>query len=280
MKNVSNEKKQFITSLCLCVASLVALVFVTVAWFASNKEVSSNGMTVNAEGTSNLVIAATEDAIQTIHLDDSAFSVTFTGAAQLLTAATHDPACSAGLKYNTNPRSVSAQTGLAMSGDLAFADVLTDPLNRTFFVDYVVYIASAGKELESRSLTAELDWTDVGSVQNDGSSVLPDYLKATSIDFYIGEEKTEEYKGTLNLAYQNPENTSVETTHRTIKLHNGNIPIHTTGAIRVTMRVYFDGALKAVQDGAFTGNTYLRTDDINTSNIKLKVVFSAENVGV
>lgn len=45
--------------------------------------------------------------------------------------------------------------------------------------------------------------------------------------------------------------------------------------IKVTMRVYFDGGLLEMKDGAYTASTYIRSSQIDPSGLKIKVRFEA-----
>ena len=45
--------------------------------------------------------------------------------------------------------------------------------------------------------------------------------------------------------------------------------------IKVVMRVYYDGGLKEVKNGAYTESTYIRSSQIDTSGLKIKVGFEA-----
>lgn len=280
-------QKDLIVTSFLCLGALGVLVLSTIAWFASNKNVASDGMQVNSEVTPNLVIAKTLEKLRNISLvDESCFLISFeTGDSKKLIPATHDwDGTETGLKYNSNPRAVSVHTGLERGETgIGFAAVpLEQPEDlKHYYVDYVVYIASKDAPLPTSGLVVN---SLEAAIEGASEDPLPAYLQALSVDFYVGDVAAGNYKGTLNLANQKYENDSATESVTSVVLTNQDIPEiseqedpDASAYIKVTMRVYFDGGLREVKDGKFVdpASTYIRSSQIDTSGLKIKVGFEA-----
>lgn len=248
-------KTQLLAAIAMVLVASIALGSSTYAWFASNRAVTATDMKVTATTTGSLVIS--QGALPTAATTTISVSAGDTSATKLIPA-THDlnAATTTGLVYNTNSGNVSANTGLVETGKdaLAFAEAVNGGTDKTYYKDYVVYIAANGDKIEGQDITAKIDITAI-------TDKLPG---ATSIDFYV-EKKTDvttpainstTYGGTLNVAGLDA-GTNDATTAKTEAKICTNVEIPKAGdnaAIAVLMRVYIDGALKNSATTTFVKN--------------------------
>ena len=233
----------------------------SLAWFSENTKNKVEGFSVTVEAVPSLIIAKTVEEIgvknQTqlrVQFDDIS--------ATDMVAVTHDDAIAdTYLKYLENHYAVDNHTGNVKPGfTLEFSPVPTDG-EGTYFVDYVVYIASAYTSFEVESLSAVI----VPPAEFDGK---PPHFYAASIDFYIGEVSLEGYCGTTSVAKATGEDDDgyVEL------LTDGVIPLNTEGYIKVIMRCYFDGALQNEQ----TGDAYVNSFTVTSDGVNIGVKFLVE----
>jgi hypothetical protein len=234
----------------------------SLAWFASNKEVTAEGMSLNVKVSSNLIISKTPEDITN---EDVVFSVAFEGTARTdMIAVTHDSdAGDTNLKYLENLYAVDYNTGLANPGDTLDFEPVPETDNEPYFIDHVVYIASAFKALEVSSLSATVTISEpVDSV--------PLCFMAASVDFYVGEVSESAYRGTTSVAdcIHQTERASVE-----LFPDGTTVPLNTAenGYIKVIMRCYFDGALQDPQ----TGVAYVNSNTVRTDGVVIGVDFTA-----
>lgn len=267
----------FTMIIAVCVAAAA-----TMAWFANNREVSSNGMQTQVAVSSNLVISNDPDTIKTLLNGSSTgdpFTYTFTKAARELIPARHDftcptdsAPCAAGLYYNTNPGAVTFNKGLdsndATTG-LTFGAVPEPAENADspYYEDFHVYIAASGKEFKASSLKAAMTLTPNNGVTRQ------DYMDAASIDFYLDSVSRDNYLGTLNaVGYDYDTNSQSQKPDLELigKITDGNIPLNTTGSIHILMRCYFDGGLLKNST-----TTFVRSDGLKTGDYTMSVSFTA-----
>ncbi len=289
MKQILKNKKMLISSIGSMIVAIIMMTAASFAWFSMNKETASNGMQLKVEASPNLIIddtATGDDGIINVSgPSDANISVTFSSSAIALKLATHDGAVgganwtySTGLKSVTNLNDVSIANGTATTPVYAGAVNSTSP-TKNFYIDFPVYIASTGTELDIASLTAEFGECTIG-----GSTTANDTLKAASIDFYAGNgditASSSTYKGTINVAgltySSNAEgtyNASATTTSVTLQT-GGSVPYNqaATGVkyITVIMRCYFDGALSKQ-----SGKTFITSASVDVSDVVLSVKFTA-----
>lgn len=248
-------KTQLLAAIAMVLVASIALGSSTYAWFASNRAVTATDMKVTATTTGSLVIS--QGALPAATTTTISVSAGDTSATKLIPA-THDlnTATTTGLVYNTNSGNVSANTGLVETGKdaLAFAEAVNGGTDKTYYKDYVVYIAANGDKIEGQDITAKINITAI-------TNKLPG---ATSIDFYV-EKKTDvttpaisstTYGGTLNVAGLDAVTNDATTTKTEAKICT-NVEIPKAGdnaAIAVLMRVYIDGALKNSTTTTFVKN--------------------------
>ena len=255
----SASKKMLLPALLMLFVAVLMLAIASWAWFAMNKEVSNDGMTLSAETPPNLIIDFTSEAVAAATPSTAKFSVTSSGTYTDMKACTHDDAvANTKLMYVTNPQDVSMTTGVAKDGKTLTSSAVAQATNSPYYVDFVVYIASMTKEMTNSRLKVTLSDT----TPSESSAV--DIAKAATVDFYV-EDK---YAGKLAVA---------DSSFLTLSLEDmGNkIPLNTDDQIKVTMRCYFDGALEVAGS---SGITYVRTETCNANSVKLKVVFEVEDI--
>ena len=153
------------------------------------------------------------------------------------------------------------------------------------YVDYTCYVASVGQAIQIKTggyLRAAINWTGITQT-----------TKAATVDFWVKAEGSNQnttdlgaYMGSLNavgrkangghagapLASYSPVVTGEDAEYVTLMEPNGNIPINTGNiAVRITMRVYIDGALLENE-----GKTYVTTNDVDVSSIGIAAVFTLD----
>ena len=230
----------------------------SLAWFAANRRVEAEGLAVSAKVSPNLVIYKSADEIDD---EDKAFqfSVNFEGTSRKnMIAVTRDKdAGEYALKYLVNTYAVGHESGLGKTGaTLEFAPVPEDGKD-VYFIDYTVYIASAGVALPASSLTATIDPPALDANHK--------YANAVSIDFYVGTADTAGYRGTA----------SVKSAATPVELFpsGGTVPLCSEGSIKVIMRCYFDGALTYTEGE--TTRAYINSYSAKTDGIAFGVDFVA-----
>ena len=262
MSKVFKQSIKVIFSLILLIAVFVGFMFAnpSLAWFAQNKQVTATGLSANVKVSPNLIIAKTDEAIKR---GDLVFSLDYKGEARTnMIAVTHDNSVpTTFLKYLTNHYAVDIQTGNVKEGEtLEFANV-PETDNEAYFIDYVVYIASAFEELNVSSLNATV-------IMPENVDTAHPYFNAASVDFYVEEVSLTGYRGTTSVA----ENlTNDEYTGVNLFPSGGTVPLNTEQSIKVIMRCYFDGAL---QDE--TGIAYVNSYTVKSDGVVIGVKFVAE----
>lgn len=273
-KNKLFGKALALVGLSACLILSVIAWMSTFAWFSHNMTLSATGMELAVEVPAVLVISDDESSLRSDIAsinEGSPFSVTLTADAEKIIPATHTAITGdnkTGLLYLPEGGDIKPETGLpgTADGDPAIASLLSDVPVRTsgdtccYYVDYVVYIASASQALDA-TLTAKFLSPDED---------LAGTFYAATIDFYLGDPAADTYCGTLNLAGTSYTNSGDALT--AIELYNGVIPLNTDGALKVTMRFYFDGGL--LEDAT---HTYVKNADLDLSQLTFGIQFNAED---
>lgn len=242
----------------------ILLISVSIAWFSMNREVNSNGLQINVEASPNLIIAKTEEAIRSVTQETgaNAFAINYSDplvARQNMAPATLDwnEDTQTGLKYIKNTYDVDFTTGTIKDDKTPqFLPVPADSDSK-YYIDYDIYIASLGKELEASSLTAKISCT---------SEALSH--QAATVVFYQGEPNAANYIGSIAVAKQGNDSVSFE-------LEDDIIPLNTDSErspIHITARCFFDGALL----NEATGNAYINSATVDTTDVILNITFMAE----
>lgn len=261
--------KKIIGASCALVAAVALSAGSTFAWFSTNGTVTADNMEVKVTAAPALVISLSS----TMGTDTA---VSFTTPESSLTPATHNNGSYGvtetdytGLVALSNPELISPTTGLikdGATGSLAYVQAKNaSPI--TYYVDYTVYIASAGAAITDKSLVVGLSNATELAAGAETSN-------AASIDYYVGDTvSATTYKGTLNLAGKDAATNDGTKTNAEVELvaSGTEIPVATAGSLKVTMRVYYDGALK--KDST---NAYVNSAKIDTTGVSLKSTFSVK----
>jgi hypothetical protein len=301
------KTKILVPALAVLALGMAASVTGTVAWFAANNVVNANGMKIQSSTPSSLAIG--KQILSTGIGDATVIDYETEAGTNILNPASHfhgSEAADGSLYKVSNGNDINPATGLAMaydSGnglgadahnnnniseeepdgfrDLTYVDATVSEHN---YVDYTCYLASVGQGITIGTngyLRATINWGTRNQTTN-----------AATVDFWVNTAASTSntgigtYMGTLNAAgvlasaghagkplasYTATTAAGEDVTYVTL-MENGNIPVNTsTNAIRVTMRVYLDGALLETKDKA-----YVTTNDVSTDGIDIAAVFTLE----
>jgi len=260
-KNVINKGRKMVIFLSVCM-SFVLIAGITSAWISLNKNTGSAGMNANVSVTPNLVISTSSGSIKSPDFlnTSSPTAVSFTLGRTNMYPCTHSSSFGdVGLCYVSDLSTVDPITGKSTSGTTTA--VKKD--EKKYYIDYVVYLASAGVEQTSK-LCATLSGSAIGAVSNAGIT-----FKAASIDYYVISNSSEEPSLGTYCTTASVSNPVEMTLKNSVK-----IPKNTAGCLKIVMRCYFDGALEYTDDG--TTKAYIRSSTVETNNLTLNVLFEAK----
>jgi len=286
-------RRQLIAAVAMVLVAAIALGSSTFAWFAQNNKVTATGMQATATTSSSLVISNESNVgTKTTH--------GFTSNTTKMLPASHLDAANTpnsgnnttNLVFVNNGDSIDAQTGYVASGKTiaySYAANETDDPNtaedetKTYYLDYVVYIASAGEKMENTTLKVKI---------SDAAAAELKTYNAASIDFYaelLADPATElslsSYKGTLNKAQLDSVANDGSTALNEVTLlqditipKNGQTSTTVADAyLRVTMRVYIDGDLKQnASANSNAGQAYVFSNIIDVESATINVEFVTE----
>lgn len=246
------NKKLLASAMALGLAGLTT-VGSTYAWFSMNKAVSATGMQVKATTASSLIIGTSEQ-----DLANRKVTVGISGKDEAIAPSTLDwgKYTTTGLGYVTNPTDVDPNTGLAKPGaNLNIQDITNDKSGVVYYLDYTMYIAASGS-----AMTAEL------SVKlGDLATVSGDLDKAFTVAFYVGDITSTNYKGSLRF------NQTAESDKVVLVANAANsIPEANDGNIKVTARVFLDGAYEE-----HTGTANVNNGTVDTDTVTFGLNFTA-----
>ena len=259
MEFKSKKQKKFIITLCvnafLIFASLIiSITAFTVSWFANNRNVDANDISLQIDSMASVVISDTVANLKTATSDNTSVSLTrpssHTGTA--LQPATHSGnaamTSASNLIYSSDPTQINETTGLPTVGELATQTVPLN-VNSPYYIDYNVYIGSINKSITGSTVYAKF------TTALDKST----FKAASSIDFYVDGA----YCDTLNLAGYDSSLNDYSTEKIVANLGERNIPLvaNDMTALNITMRTYFDGNLLKN-----SGATFVTSKSINLSS--------------
>lgn len=266
-----NSKKKQGPAIFLFFLTCMLLASSTYAWISMNREVYSGGLVMSMETFPGLVISKESGygegqignaLIESVNARlENNYTITYVSGREAMLPATHDWAVgtTTGLKYVSNLEIIGFLSGLPKGGaSLSFTAVPEDP-ESTYYIDFEAYIASVNKTMTNTDLIASL------SLSGAALTAETEYLKATTIDFYVGSVASNNYKGSINIR-----DSGTDTVNLTNDTHM--IPLNTSGSIRVIARCYFDGALKENESDT---ETYVRSYDAGADKVRLKITFEA-----
>ncbi len=290
-----------IPAICMLI-SIGALAAASMAWFSMNRDVNSNGMNMDVEVSSNLIIsrsttganaitsvsassitvAASEWATENGYNDGKFRPATHENANPYTASATSTTSNPLLLIYNYNPKAVSPTTGLAKDGGtaLTFEPVSTAANNQSpYYRDYTVYIASNGQSFNAQKLEATITGkikNPAYDAENPGNTAewldvtSTDYENAASVDFWLATTSaaTPAYIGTLHLRDQGTSSGTIDLLNNTSTL----VPLNTSDYYTVIMRFYYDGALGVTNSPT---KTFINSAEVSSAQLSLNIAFAA-----
>ncbi len=223
--------------LCIMLAMLSTATF---AWFSMNDRVSATGMQVQAKSKGSLVINMDDPVPQ----GSTDTEVDFADSdAKKLVPVTY----SSGWKIVADPSTVDKDTG---SPDAAVTDVAME--KNTHYVDYLVYIASAGEPLTGQTLKATVTADNTNTVLA---------AKAITVAFYVNNDAPSSSAAPDAVVRVATGEKEVETGVEITSCADS------AGGIPITMRIYFDGA------AANGGTAYINSAEVPTEGSVVTVEF-------
>lgn len=263
------KMRKLLPAFAMLLVSAVMMSTASFAWFSMGTTASATGMEVKAKADSSLIISLGNEladflvATSTVTLADK-------NSANGIAPATHDgdfTKYANGLKYISNADE-AVDAGKGTAGAAADWAVAT---KGEHYVEYVVYIASAGGEITGKNLKVSLDI----------DAVTKNIHNALTVDFWVKANSAAEltYKGTINV----DDTVDAVGAAPTVTLDSTKIPQAVEdGAgneqvlgdyMTVVMRVYFDGEL---EDDAKAGYKYVRNAMVTETAVALGIDFKAE----
>lgn len=233
------KMRRLIPAIAMLLVSAVMLSTASFAWFTMNESVTATGMEVKAKASGNLLISESKmtaaDQAITVALTNrntngatDIIPVTYTTTWQVPTDASKvDP----------------LYGGMAADDTLKNADKSVAYMGSPYFVDYTVYVATAGEDLTDQHLYVTMNMV----------SALEDIANAYSIAFYVGEPAQGADLGTFAGYINYKTFADAAAAGNAVKVYlNGAYTIPTTfekntdtaAGLRITMRVFVDGNLK------------------------------------
>ncbi len=265
-------KRRFITmpTVIFLVVITVLSSMATYAWFAMNKAVEEETFGMSVKVTPNLIITKDESGIEGLTAEYTEIKEPFPGG--LFTPASH---------YATEEGTRVSLGGLyCLSSDVGVdrttgspeknADQLAENEEggKTYFVDYVIYVAATDATIENVDLSvALLPITDTLYSTSD-------CRYAASVDVYLGSYTEANFKGTLNLAGLDAltnTGTVEKTSLRITDLPQHKIPQNTDGYLKVCMRCYFDGGLCYYDSDGEQRRCFVNSEDIKSDGVQFKI---------
>jgi hypothetical protein len=238
------KKKALLTSMALLLVAVICLATATYAWFSESKVVTASGMKVTASVSGSSLLIDTKTVSKT-----STSSVAFTSARRTLQPSTYDSTLTNApkLKYITNNGAVDPDTGTIETPSWDY--VTLNSTSSPYYVDYKVYIASAGAALENK----DLDCTVTINTPNE-NGITNNTMNAITIQAFD--------KDGVLLATFTP-------SHTTETFYGSNIgSVGQNADLEITFRVFLDGAAEES-----TGINYVRSAGADTGDLDISVSF-------
>ena len=271
------KMRKIIPAFAMLLVSAIMMSTASFAWFSMGTTATATGMEVKATASSSLVISHSADravflaADQTIAWGAGGDQALPTGY-DSLKPATHTGEGDYGLSIPDANATINAGTGV-MTGTLTPVTTATG-----YFVDFVAYIATVGgAALQNQDLFANVHIpADITIAINNAVTIdfLTEYVTdgtTTTAETY--KTKTD-FKSVDAATYNGQTNTlSVNIGESiTVPLLVADETDTTLSYIKVTMRVYFDGAMEET-----AGYTYVRNQNQTAIAASFSVEFEAKN---
>lgn len=291
------KMRRLIPAIAMLLVSAVMLSTASFAWFTMSTTAKATGMSVSAVASSSLLIVDGNDTTANLtekflatngvvtfkstdvgsNLNPATHFNTNTHKGEITNAETKEQAtltAPEGLVYIKNPEVIDPATGNVKTGEIAVYEVA----GTSYYHDYVVYLGTSG-EVMTGALSATID-VDASKIANIHRAIAIDFWVATATFDATSNTTTttaKEFKGTTWLQ-EGVNNTNL----KTVALGNATIPVAietddngvtaaTGNYYVVTMRVYFDGAYQAGEDGAFVRDAYSNDTPFTGFNVKFDI---------
>lgn len=238
--------RKLIPAFAMLLVSVILLSTASYAWFSMNTTVTATNMSVKATTGPSLVISAsTNFTAGTVEVSKSGVDVTLMPATAYTSGMLDGTASHAALSapatnlvYVANAGDVSPSTGLARTGKTLYYSAATtaavDGGDPGFYFDYIFYVAAEGdNDIEAGSLVINMDAVDFS-----GFDPAESILQAVTVQPYVDD-----------VLVGNPIYIKDGVTAQTLVADLSTDPIvagapgEVTGATKITLRVYIDGAL-------------------------------------
>ncbi len=258
--------KKIIPALAMLLISAIVMSTASFAWFSMNENVVAEGMSITAQASGSLIIS--ESNANAVF--DGATTIDLGSKVNYVNATTYKALTEGGTAQwlKADGKKIDGDSGAIKDGATDALSAIVADDNGTYYVDYLVYVASAGSLLTGKTLSAGvsfkavddnngltgkalsvaffvLDEQDVGknaegfdadvakiqkAVANDGKAIAQYPLTATADDtgFVTADDVVVGTAMTIPSAF---EATAAE----------GETPATTKQVLPIVMRVYFDG---------------------------------------
>ncbi len=305
MKNT----RKLIPAIAMLLVSAIMMSTASYAWFSMNSEVKATGMQVTAKAESSLLIGYTNvpntntlnfktDATapagyKTLnsldpctYFDQTELTQKTTDpdgegeqlAPAVIPGADADTAPVPGYFAANNENSWVAGDGGAIAGK---QEVYKDAVASTNYMDYIVYIASAGEAISDKALSIKLDIKNPAEETGASNTTIGEWThKALTFDIVVANvgtgwagtwEAASAVAGatTKTLVCKDAE-TATGGVSITEEIFNGTIgTVRTENTVIVAVRVYYDGALQDDND-----NYYVQSNNVNTDGLEIDMTFT------
>ena len=238
--------RRIIPAFALLLVTAIMLSTASYAWFTATDKVSATGMNVQAQASGSLVIKKNSALLAT----DADITVSFAdvGTKQLIpvTYKEQDGEQAAGWYNKADTAVIDPLTG---SPDAALSLVDTYTPTNTMYVDHVVYIASAGDKMDNMDILVNV---------LDEATTKEKVSEAYTVAFYINTDPaTTAPTAIVNVRDGDDTTAPVKITTGDAVTIPSTVGVTETGVgIKITMRVYVDGALPGTVNKTVQVPTY------------------------
>lgn len=272
--------KKLIPAVCMLLIASMLMGTTTYAWFSMNRTVTATNMQISAKADSSLVISKTT-TFTAGNINEDFGSTTYKPIVMPATlyasgmtdntsshAALSEPATK--LVYVANGGDVDPNTGKQLTGKTLYYEAATTESDQDgtqasatigYYYDYVVYVAAEGaKAIDSGKLKLTIPAVTSFAANED-------ILKAASMLVLVDDT----YVITTPIRLKDGASAQVLIDDLSTKNIPSGAPGTVAGAVKVTFRVYVDGALE--KDGSDPAVNYVRNAAI--VDLTRACVFSA-----
>ncbi|GEM_PF-4508024 len=301
------NRRETVRTIYRSVVSLVLSFFVVIfavgvglrsfGWFSSNKDVKGTGMSVSIKGSPSLIISDDiNDVLHPVNIN-ALFRKSFTRATTLdLEPATHDAEHNLVVVVADDEMNIDPDSGLTKNDSSIQDFTFTTAVPGVNYYDFVTYIGVFGVSLEYCELTLSLDPQNCFAQCVEDETAVAEktyYLRSgssfTEVTLPVGSVATGYYTNVFDGVYLTVGiDVLIDDVYKTTLLPSGNtestgVSVQLTdgpgvmvpgSVMKVTLRVFFDGAMR---DPSTTQiKTILRANNQTVNQIFLKVDYVAQ----